>query len=459
MKDLILLIFVFGCLGLTLRYPFAGILTWAWFTIMTPHQMAFGTFGIPLNLVIAAVTLFAIVYTREAQRFRLDGISVLLLLFLIWQAVAQQFSVVPENSEIYFSRFMKTMVFVLLCAQMATDKLRFHALLWVLAAGVGFFAVKGAIFTVMTLGEFRVQGMPNTVLEDNNHFGIAAATVLPLLIYLRGQLNNPLARTIMVGAIVLSVFGIIGTHSRGALVSLIAFGGMLWWQSRHKIGLALAGTICLVPAVFFMPKKWLDRMGTIAEAGKDASFQGRLDAWTINFQLAMDHPLTGVGLRNSYIEEVAAISAPEKAEAAKAAHSIYFEVLGGSGFIGLTIFLSLFAFSWLRAGQIKRRAFSQNQESARSVQQFAQAPRQQNKTSQALPAWQGEFAQAARISLVIFAVGGASTSMEMWDGYLVVISLIAAVSRQGMVQLEKPMGYARRANKPMGRSRLQPVRS
>ncbi|MEO0613772.1 MAG: DUF5935 domain-containing protein, partial [Pseudomonadota bacterium] len=81
MKDLFLLAFVSGCLVVSLRYPFAGVITWAWFTIMTPHQMAYGTFGVPLNLLIAGVTLFAVVYSREAQRFQADPITVLMLVF------------------------------------------------------------------------------------------------------------------------------------------------------------------------------------------------------------------------------------------------------------------------------------------------------------------------------------------------------------------------------------------
>jgi len=187
MKDLFLLAFVFGCLVVSLRYPFAGVITWAWFTIMTPHQMAYGTFGIPLNLLIAGVTLFAVVYSREAQRFRADPITLLLLVFLLWQTVAQHLSLLPAVSGEYYSRLSKTLIFTLLCAQMVTDKLRFHAITWVLAGGIGFFAVKGALFTLVTLGQYRVQGLENTVLEDNNHFGIAVATMIPLLAFMRQQ--------------------------------------------------------------------------------------------------------------------------------------------------------------------------------------------------------------------------------------------------------------------------------
>ncbi len=422
MREVILLVFVFGCLGITLRYPFAGIITWAWFTLMTPHQMAYGTFGVPLNLMIAATTIFAIIYARETEKFRLDSISILLIALLFWQTVAQQMSLVPENSGELYSRFFKTLLFVLLCAQMASNKLRFHALVWILAGGIGIYAAKGALFTLATLGQYRVQGLANTVLEDNNHFGIAAATILPMMIYLRGQLSNPIVRQGMLGITLLTLLAVIGTHSRGALLAMIAFSGYLWLKSSHKLSLALVGGIALIPAIMFMPSKWIERMSTIKNAGEDASFQGRLDAWQINWELARDNPFTGVGLRNSYIEEVAILSVPpDKAATAKAAHSIYFEILGGSGFVGLFLFLSLLGYTFWRARQIET---SKNPQT---------------------PEWKKSFARYAQMSLFIFCIGGASTSMEMWDGYLMIIALIAALSDEA-VSVRRQRGYARLNN-------------
>ena len=328
MRDLILVVFILVSLGASLRYPFVGVLIWAWFTIMTPHQMAYETFGIPLNLIIAAITIVSIFASREAERFRLDTITCLLLFFLAWQTIAQHMSLMPENSAEYYSRFVKTLIFVLVCIQMTTTLLRFHALTWILAGGIAFFAVKGALFTLATLGQYRVQGLPDTILEDNNHFGIAAATVLPMIIYMRGQVANRHLRMAMLGVVLLTLLAIIGTHSRGALVAMVAFGGYLWLKSSYKVSLALAGAAALIPAIMFMPSKWLERMGSISEAGQDASFMGRIDAWIINWSLAKDNPFTGVGLRNSYLDEIAIQSVSiEQAAHAKAAHSIYLSLI------------------------------------------------------------------------------------------------------------------------------------
>ncbi len=406
MRDALLLVVIFGGLLMTLRYPFVGMILWAWFSLLTPHQMAYGAFGIPLNLVIAATTIVAMVLHGEVARFRLDWITFWLICVALWLFVSQANSLDPENSAIYFDRFIKTLLFTILCAQLATTRLRIHALIWAFVLSIGYFAAKGAVFTAMTLGEYRVQGVPLTILEDNNHMGIAIATTLPLMLYLRGVAARKWLRNALTLLFLMSVFAIIGTQSRGAFLSLVAFGGFFWLRSKHKLAIAAAAMLAVVPAIAFMPSKWSERMTTITDAGEDESFMGRVDAWVINTKFALERPLTGAGLRNPYQQELAVKVDAERAPRAKAAHSIYFEILGGAGFVGLAFYLALLATAFFKSGSLQ------------SV----------GKDAGAHP-WQARFGYFSQMSLVVFGIGGASTSLEMWDGYLVVIALIAAASR------------------------------
>jgi probable O-glycosylation ligase (exosortase A-associated) len=319
---------------------------------------------------------------------------------------------------------------------MATTKLRFNALVWTMVVCIGFLAAKGAVFTFLTLGQYHVQGLPNTVLEDNNHLGIAMATILPLILYLRAESARPLIRKGLLALFCLTVVAIIGTQSRGAFLCLLAFSGFFWLRSKHKVSILAGLALLLIPTIAFMPDKWTQRMGTITEAAQDASFMGRVDAWIINYKLAVEHPVTGAGLRNSYEPEVAKSVDIERAGRAKAAHSIYFEVLGGAGFIGLAIYLALFAAAFFSAWRIYLA-----------------------RKSDRLAPWKSRFAYFAQMSIVVFAVGGASTSMEMWDGYLVVMALVAALTRLAQTE-RKPVGYAMakaRAQNWRGRKRLKAI--
>lgn len=434
MRDLILLSFTALCLMAALRYPFAGLLTWAWFTLLTPHQAAFGVYGVPLNMIIAGVTVASYAVSGGIAKFRFDPITVLIILFAGWLTVSQGFSLDPANSAPYYDRFVKTLLFVLLCAQMADTKLKFNALVWTLVACIGFLAAKGAVFTLVTLGQYRVQGLPNTVLEDNNHFGIAVAAILPLILYLRAEAARPIVRTGLLVLFCLAVVAIVGTQSRGAFLSLIAFSVYFWVRSKRKFAILAGLALLLAPTIAFMPAKWSERMATIGEATEDASFMGRVDAWVINYKLATENPLTGAGLRNSYQPAIAMAVDPERAERAKAAHSIYFEVLGGAGFVGLAIYLTLFAWAFFSAWRMYL---------ARADERIAP--------------WKWRFAYFAQMSILVFAVGGASTSMEMWDGYLAVIALVSALTKMTPADV-KPVGHAliaARARNWRGRRRLK----
>jgi len=415
MRDALLVLVVLASLLVVLRYPFAGLLIWAWFTIMTPHQMAYGSFGLPLNLIIAAVTMGSMILHAPTLNFKLDIMSILIGIFAFWMFVAQSFSLDPENSAIYFDRFFKTLIFILLCIQLADNKLRIHALLWVLVIGLGYFGAKGAIFTLLTLGEYRVQGIPLSLLEDNNHMGIALATVLPFVLYLRGEMKNKLARQAMLVLFLMMVFSIFGTQSRGAFISLVVFSGFFWLRSKHKISILAALVLITIPVIAFLPAKWTERMSTISEATQDESFMGRVDAWVISYKLAEDNPVTGAGLRNSYQSEIAIEVDPVRAPNAKAAHSIYFEVLGGTGFVGLFIYLLLLGVAFLIAR-------------SQSIQTVGPDN----------PEWIIRLGYYAQISLAVFGVGGASTSLEMWDGYWLVIALIAATRRFRAANITKP---------------------
>ncbi|PQA86794.1 putative O-glycosylation ligase, exosortase A system-associated [Hyphococcus luteus] len=436
MRDIILLSFTAICLIAALRHPFAGLLTWAWFTLLTPHQAAYGVYGIPLNVVIAGVTMAAYVLSGEIAKFRFDPITSLIVLFAGWLTVAQAFSLDPENSALYYDRFIKTLLFIVLCAQMAAGKLRFNALVWTVVACIGFLAAKGALFTFATLGQYHVQGLPNTVLEDNNHFGIAVASILPLILYLRAEAAKPVVRQGLLVLFGLSIVAIIGTQSRGAFLALIAFSGYFWIRAKHKFAILGGLALIMIPTIAFMPSKWTERMSTISEATEDASFMGRVDAWVINTKLAAENPLTGAGLRNSYQKEIAQKVDIERAETAKAAHSIYFEVLGGAGFVGLALYLTLFATAFFSAWRIYL-----------------------SRANDRLAPWKWRFAYYAQMSILVFAVGGASVSLEMWDGYLIVIALVAALTKMAVAE-EKPEGHAlaaARLHNWRGRKRLKEI--
>ena len=169
-----------------------------------------------------------------------------------------------------------------------------------------------------------------------------------------------------------------------------------------------------------MNTDYVDRMNTIGTAAEsDDSFMGRIGAWKVSTVVALERPLFGGGF---HAIQQGDVWAEHRAEAAaigvlpaampsllpKAAHSIYFEVLGDLGFVGLTLFAALFVVAWRNATAIRRMV----KRSARPDLQ-----------------WAGSLAGALRTSLIVFLIGGASLSAAYYDiDYL--LAAMLAVTRE-----------------------------
>lgn len=404
MRDIMLLGFIASCLLLTLRYPFVGLLLWAWFTLATPQQAAYAAKDIPLNLIIAGFVFVTFFFHKEFKKLRFDVVTTMLVGFSIWLLISQHQSLVPDRSAEFTDRFFKIMIFIFLITQVVTSKLRFHAVLWSLVMIMGFYGAKGGIYTIVKLGAGTYAGQIDTVLYDNNHMAIALAATLPMFLYVAGIVQNPIMRWGIQFVFLMSIMAILGTHSRGGLLALMAFFGYNWVRSSKKtkaISLVFMA-IMIVPVLNILPEKWFERMETIGSAGEDASFQGRVDAWVINYKLANKYPITGTGLRNPYKEDVS--REVEMHREPRAAHSIYFEVLGGMGYVGLAFYLGMLGLGWLKAFQAERKYRDEKH----------------NR-------WRARFGHYAQISIFVFCAGGSSVSLEMWEGYLIIIALIATL--------------------------------
>jgi hypothetical protein len=105
-----------------------------------------------------------------------------------------------------------------------------------------------------------------------------------------------------------------------------------------------------------MPAEWYERMNTIKTYEEDANLQ--LDASSpgrSGDQHRQRPHSPAVASRPGKDQSVFFRYAPNPNDC-RDVHSIYFEVLGEHGWIGLTLFLTLLAMTWLKCGSIIRMA-------------------------------------------------------------------------------------------------------
>jgi probable O-glycosylation ligase (exosortase A-associated) len=136
-------------------------------------------------------------------------------------------------------------------------------------------------------------------------------------------------------------YGIIATQSRGGLLGLVAIFAF-FLRSKVKNPLALLSVLAAGFTLLMVAAEIGERQsGGSAEEGLGESAMGRIYAWHAAIKMALDHPFTGVGLDNFFVNYFFYSSYWDGRN--HAVHSTWFQVLGETGFVGLFLFLMLIA--------------------------------------------------------------------------------------------------------------------
>lgn len=353
MRDLFVASIVFGLLPFVLRRPFWGILLTTWLGYMNPHLLCYGFMQtMPVVLIVSAVTLIGMLASKEPKQMVWSSEIVILLIFLAWMGVTTTQAFFPELAVDQYIKVIKIQILTFMALLLLTSKYRIRLFIWVIVLSIGFYGVKGGIFTIIHGGVYRMQG-PGGFIGGNNEIALAMIMTIPLMRYLHLQETSKLVKHGLVAMMVLTAISAIGSQSRGALVGIVLMGAVFWIKSRHKFASAFLIAIAAVAIVSIMPDEWYARMNTIQTYDQDASAQGRINAWWVAWNVASDRVFGGGFWMFQY--SVFQQYAP-KPDDAHDAHSIYFSVLGHHGFIGLFLFLALLFTTWLKCGAIIRIA-------------------------------------------------------------------------------------------------------
>jgi len=431
MRDLFLGPLLLAILVQTFRAPSAGVLGWTWLTLMTPQKLIWGILSsAPLNLILALATLVMVVFTKDRKKIASTGIVTVWFLFVVTITASTIFALNHALAWDGWNRVIKVMLLGLLIPMLMGTPRRIHALIWVIALSLGYFGVKGGIFTLIMGSGAHVIGPADSQLVDNNNLALALCMSLPLMNYLRLQTGRHAVRMGLLFGMVATTFGVLGTFSRGGFIGLGVMAGYLWWKSSRRFALAIGTIAVVVPAYLLMPASWFDRMGTLKEASSQTTFLTRWDAWTTSFNIAVARPLTGGGFNASqdpfvyqhysygksiYATTLTTPGAPAGFTGGHAAHSIYFEVLGDHGFAGFGLYFILLLSTLSLLLRVRKEA--------RKIPSLK---------------WIVELTSMLQVSFLAFFVSGIALSMAYYD--LVYIFIGIALALDGMIREIKKNG-------------------
>jgi probable O-glycosylation ligase (exosortase A-associated) len=404
---------IFSTIPMVLIWPHVGILVWFWIGLMNPHRLAWGAASeMSVAFYMGIVTLGAWLFSREPKKIPVTAVTVLLGLLTVWITVSTTFAMVPDNAWPEWNRDVKILAMTLVTIAIMATRERIHALVWMMVVCLGFYSVKGGLFTILGGAENRVWGPRGSFIEDNNQLAMALLMVLPFMRYLQLQSESRYIRLGLLAAMAMTVFSIIGSQSRGAFLGLLVVGSALVIKSRYRLQI---GTLVLVVGLvgaWFVPEHWIERMKTIETYQEDSSAEGRITTWKVAFQIALRRPLTGGGFNVTENSKIYRSIMPD-ASKPHSAHSVYFEVLGEHGFVGLLIFLSLGYVTWRTFGAVRKEAAGK--EPLR---------------------WALDLAAMGQVSLLAYFSAGAFLNLAFFDLYYLVVALAVllkeVVRREGV---------------------------
>lgn len=403
MRAVVLTTLVFALLPVCFVRPWIGVLVWSWLGYMNPHRLTWGfAYALPFAQLVALATLGGLLFAVDRRRVPKTIESG--LLFALWTQflLSTLFAAYPDEAWPQFVKVSKILLMTVVTLWLFQDPGKLKALVWVIAVSLGFFGLKGGIWGILTGSTGHVLGPPGSFIEGNTEIGLALLMTLPLLLFLRRHEPRARVRRLLLVTFGFTIVAIIFTYSRGAFLGLAAVLAVLALKSRTRVTAIAFLLVAYLFADAIIPQRWFDRMSTIRTEDVDDSSRGRLNAWYVGYRLALDNPLVGAGFR-PFTRETFDRYLPDYGRDYDA-HSIYFQILGEHGFVGLGLFLGLVAATLLSLRRLIRQASS--------------APGS---------LWIGDLAQMLEASLVGYLVAGAFLSLCYFDLFYHLVAMVAVL--------------------------------
>jgi putative inorganic carbon (HCO3(-)) transporter len=388
-RDLVLMGLLLAALPFCFTRPYFGGLMWTWVAFMNPHRLTWGyaRYLFPPAYLVALPTLLGLMVSKEPKRMPWSyGTFAILTLWLL-MTISYLDAINPVDAQTQWEERTKMLFMAMVIVMLTNTHERLRGLMLMSALSIGFFGFKGGIFAIMTGGQHRVYGPWMSFIEDNNAVALAMNMSLPLLFYLRHDLDRRDLlqgglRLLLTATFVLSLFAVVSTHSRGGLLGLVTVVALLFLKNRRK----LIGAVVVVAGVYgmlaFAPQQWGERMQTIETYDEDPSAVSRLHAWTLAWRLALAKPLIGWGpqaMEDKNLYDRFYPDSPTRNDV----HSSYFQVLSESGFPAFFVWISLMLWSFATMQRIGWR--------------FRRHPEH---------GWLATYADMLQISLAAYAVSG-----------------------------------------------------
>lgn len=178
----------------------------------------------------------------------------------------------------------------------------------------------------------RLQG--TGIFQDPNELCVMLAAMMPLGLYFLLADRSTAAKIVCAGLMLLFVYAIYLTRSRGGFIAFVGGLGVLCWQ-RYGWQKTAFLAVCGLPVLFLL---FGGRQTEISATTGTAS--GRIELWRDWLVCFRDNPLTGNGMSIPKEADVGSLSA--FLDMKQVAHNSYLQSFADLGFFGGCLFLGAF---------------------------------------------------------------------------------------------------------------------
>lgn len=375
MRDLALVGFLLGLLGLGLKRPFLFVLAYAYVDIVSPQRLSYFMLNsVPISLIcfVLAFASWALFDDKKDSRFAPRQALLILLLIYCWVTTLN--ADFPLYAAEKWDWVWKALVFAIFLPLTLRTKLRIEMLGLFMVLCAGAIIIVGGIKTLASGGGYGALNLMvtnNSGLYESSIISTVAITIIPLILYLakNGTIFPPEWRvSLFAYALVFACLLIpIGTEARTGLVCIGVLAVLaLRNVKRRMLYIGAMATLALI-AVPLLPDSFSKRMDTITEYKADQSASTRIAVWKWTWEYVQDHPLGGgfdayrqnnIRYETTKTETAGASTETTGAvvvDKSRAYHSSYFEMLGEQGWPGLILFLLIHGIGILRMEVLRRR--------------------------------------------------------------------------------------------------------
>jgi O-antigen ligase len=242
---------------------------------------------------------------------------------------------------------------------------------------------------------------------DNNGAGLMIAMGVPLAYGFVAGSNRLWLKGAAAFAAVLMIHAVMMTYSRGAMLALVVTA--IWILVHHRprmqaVGLAV---VLLVVVSVLAGPQIRHRFFSTTSYHQDDSAQSRLASWKAAWEMTMDAPLTGQGLRNA--NKFTYTYGADRY--GRTIHSQYLQIAADSGLPALAAYLAVLTLAFFNATRVRRLSL-QHLRRGGDDPPTGDAPHPLFNTSVRQIA---AMALGLQSSLLTFAFGGLFLSLEVFE--------------------------------------------